>query len=1250
MKKIHTATLGCMVLAKAVTGLASRGIMSDLIRSEATSSSSDGLNLEKLLSEIAELSEEIEKVKQEKADLEIMLEAMTEHANVVEEELQEEAEAARRESEERFRLIAEATPIAAIVSRLADGEILYANATARSMFGMPIEELLKRSTLDLYADPDDRSRLMGIYTKNGLLRNYEIRLKKADETIFWGAVSLQSFSLNGEKVLLSAVLDITKRKQTEVERIRFTQELKEQHAQLQRLSALKDEFLIDTSNELSAPLNGMVEIVQSLLTAEATSLSQVQQQKLSKLAQSGHQLLNLVNNIHDFSKLKHGDIKLQLQAVNLRSLADELLQSKQSLVVSKDLQLINSIPADLPDVCADRQRLQQILQNLVDYAIKFTEGGSVEISAALQFGQENEDQIGITITKTGARIPEAELEEIADIFKQTEHLASQQSESKSLGLSVVKALVELHKGKIWVESDVGFGTSFTLTLPVAASDASAATTNPTPSNFQSSLSTTPSATVETFQQSTSPASIIATEANFAEITVAKATQTPPAEKRHQNKLVRTLGQIPLRAILIVPFVVQVVGAVGLVGYLSFRNGQKAVEDIAIQLRNQVTARVRDRVQNYIEVPQTVNQFNARAVQLGLLDFQKIRESEPYFWQQVLTYETIGNVGFANARGQSTRVGWVNRQSTTEKPQIAEQLAPGGGNLKYYDIIDSDVNRTKLVKTVPNYDPRTRSYYTSAINRGKPTWSEVYINFAYNLLQIKASQPFYSSDGSLLGVLACELGINQIGELLQTLKIGRSGQVFIMEPTGELVATSATHQPILAGNSESSRRIQAVESENLLMRSSAAFLRDRFSNLKNIQQDYQLEFILKGQKQFLQVSPLTDRYGLDWLIVVVVPESDFMEQINANTRTTILLCLATSIVVIVIGILTARWVTDPLIRLNFAAKDIAKGDWEKTVDIDRSDEVGQLANSFNYMARQLKEAFEILETQKNAFARFFPPEYLKFLQKQHVMHIQLGDHVSKEMAILFSDIRAFTTLSESMTPQEHFNFVNTYLQRVSPVIRCWHGLIVKYLGDGMMAIFPDGADDAVQAGIAKLRKVREYNQELQEKGYPPIYIGLGIHIGYMMVGIVGEENRMQGDAFSDNVNLTARLEGLTKFYGVSMLISEQVLVRLKDPNQYQIRFLDRAIVKGKTEAIAVYEVMDGEPEEVKALKFQTQSDFEQGVEHYRRREFAEAKRCFEQVLAVNLADKTAQLYLERVNQLAEEGVPENWDGVWAFAQK
>ena len=1222
--------------------------MSDSIHSEARRPSSNELNVEQLLLEITHLKEELGKVQQEKADLEIMLEAMTEHSDIVEEELYEEAQAARRLSEERFRLIAEAAPVTVLISRLADGEILYANAAASSMFGLLIEELLGGSMLEVYANPDDRQKLIDIYTKNGCLRNYEIRFKKQDGTVFWGAISIQPFSLNHEDVLLSAILDVTKRKQAEVDRIRFTQQLKEKHAQLQRLSAHKDEFLINTSNELCTPLDDIVRIIQSLLMGGAGELSLEQRQKLSTVAQSGHKLLSLVNNIRDVSQLRQRDIELQLQPVNVRSLVEAVLQWSQTLVGEKDLQLVNSIPADLPTVYADEQRLHQILQNLVDNAIKYTERGFVEISAGVgefqENTQENQNQIAITVTDTGAGISQAVLEDISELFKQSDHLATAQSETKNLELSITKALVELHGGKIWVESEVGFGTRFTFTLPVSASIA-ATTANaaliPTPASLQPS---------EPLPTPLATPTVTDTDAVSSGVALPESSApTPPIQKRTRSKVVRTLGRIPLRVILIVPFVMQVVGAVGLVGYLSFTNGHKAVNDLASQLRREVTARVRDRIQVYVEVPQQVNQFNARAVELGLLDFQKIREAELYFWRQTQTYESIGNVGFANAQGQSTRVGWVNRLSASESPQIAEQLTPGGGTLYYYDI-DQDGNRIRIAKKVQDYDARTRPYYTAAVQQRGPTWSEVYVNTGYDLLQIKASLPVYNRDSQLLGVLACELGLKQIGQFLQTLKIGRAGQVFIIEPTGELVATSATNQPLLLGNAKNPKRIRAVDSNNMLIRSSAAYLRDRFSNLNDINKDYQLEFVLKGQRQFLQVSPFTDRYGLDWLIVVAVPESDFMEQIDANTRITILLCLTTLIVAIIIGIFTVRWVTEPLIRLNFAAKDIAKGEWDKAVEIDRTDEVGQLAKSFNDMAGQLKESFEILESHKNAFARFFPLEYLKFLQKQYVTHVHLGDHVSQEMAVMFSDIRSFTTMSESMTPQDTFTFVNAYLQRVGPEIRKHNGIIVKYLGDGLMAIFPNGADDAVQAGIAKLKKIREYNQQRQTKGYPPIYIGIGIHVGHLMVGMVGEENRMQGDALSDSVNLTARLEGLTKFYGVSLLISEQVMERLSDPSQYEIRFLDRAIVKGKTEPISIYEVMDGEPEEVKALKFQTQSDFEQGLEYYHRREFAEAKRYFEQVLAVNLGDKAAKLYLERVNQLMEEGVPDDWDGVWRFVQK
>ncbi len=325
--------------------------------------------------------------------------------------------------------------------------------------------------------------------------------------------------------------------------------------------------------------------------------------------------------------------------------------------------------------------------------------------------------------------------------------------------------------------------------------------------------------------------------------------------------------------------------------------------------------------------------------------------------------------------------------------------------------------------------------------------------------------------------------------------------------------------------------------------------------------------------------------------------------------------------------------------------------------DRSDELGQLARVFTNMVKTVKarekemiETNHKLEELLTAYGRFVPNDYLRFLRKKSITEVKLGDHVSKSMAVMFSDIRSFTTLSENMTPKENFAFVNAYLKRVSPEIRNNHGLIVKFLGDGMMAVFPEGSDDAVAAGVAKLKAVEAYNEVRQLDGRLPIYVGVGIHVGHMMLGMVGEDNRMQGDAFSDNVNLTARLEGLTKYYGVSLLISEQALNVLSNPENYQIRFLDRAIVKGRNEAIGVYEIMDAEADEIRLLKLKTQPEFELGVQSYRTGNLHEAKFSFEQVLEVNPMDKTAKLYLERVQILEEKGVPENWTGVWAFDEK
>jgi class 3 adenylate cyclase/CheY-like chemotaxis protein len=221
---------------------------------------------------------------------------------------------------------------------------------------------------------------------------------------------------------------------------------------------------------------------------------------------------------------------------------------------------------------------------------------------------------------------------------------------------------------------------------------------------------------------------------------------------------------------------------------------------------------------------------------------------------------------------------------------------------------------------------------------------------------------------------------------------------------------------------------------------------------------------------------------------------------------------------------------------------------------------------------LKSALKELRQSIAATQRFVPREFLSFLQKQSIVDVKLGDLVQQEMTILFADIRSFTTLSEKMTPEENFKFLNSYLGLMEPVIMAHRGFIDKYLGDGIMALFPGCADDAVRSAITMLHKLAEYNRNRHKAGYQSIQIGIGLHIGDLILGTIGGENRMDGTVISDAVNLAARIEGMTKMYGASLLISEQTYSRLQDASQYAIRVVDCVKAKGKSEAVTVYDLV------------------------------------------------------------------------------
>jgi signal transduction histidine kinase/class 3 adenylate cyclase/ActR/RegA family two-component response regulator len=1122
------------------------------------------------------------------------------------------------------------------------------------------------------------------------------------------------------------------------------------------------------------------------------------------------------------------------------------------------------------------------------------------------------------------------------------------------------------------------------------------------------------------------------------------------------------GKVPLRLVLVVPFVIQVVGAVGLVGYLSFRNGQKAVNNLANQLLNEVNSRIEEQVEHYLDVPRKVQEMNLRAIKAGTLNVADFQTTGKVFWNQIQAFDFTyvnyyGNysdpkakeyIGAGIFKGRR-EISWIVKKHPDDVFSIApDEVGNPQSEVKFGKGEGGD----KLFNIPSNIE---------IIAAGKTIWTSIYTwETDTKEITIALGTPLYNNAHQLQGLLSIDISLTQISNFLQNLHIGETGKAFIMERSGKLVATSSNQLSFTLVNQQA-KQIVATESTDLLIKSAANYLVKNVNGLETVRNTQQFTYINQGQRQFLLVTPYKDRYGLDWLIVTVVPESDFMAQINANTRNTILLCLGALGVAIAIGILTSRRITRPILQLNQASFAIASGQLDQNVEVKGINELEKLANSFNSMAGQLQLSFEKLEQQneelkrldklKNEFLantshelrtplngiigiaeslidgatgelpqttqtnlqliissgrrlanlvndiidfsklrhknlelqlkpvdihaitnlvlslsqpsakskklqlinaiptnlppaeadenrlqqilynlvgnaikftpsgtvevsakvvighqslvmspkrlsndkrqmtnnqgqiaitisdtgigipsdkfdsifesfeqaegstarvyggtglglavtkqlvelhggeisvnskvgegsqftftlpishsqvastpeipvisdninlelitsknlqsqiphgkefkvlivddepvnrqvlvnnlslydytlseasngqealeliengfipdiilldimmpqmtgyevcqqirlrypahelpivmltaknqvedivegfesgandylckpiqkremlsrikthlnlakitlsynRFVPHNFLKFLEKESIIDVKLGDQVQQEMTILFSDIRSFTTLSEEMSPQETFNFINSYLSRVSPLIREHNGFIDKYIGDAIMALFPESADDAVQAALAMQKEVTLYNEHQQQQGYPPISIGIGLHTGNLTLGTIGESERMETTVIADAVNLASRLEGLTNYYGAGILVSEHTLSRLSDLQTYSYRLIDRVRVKGKNEPVAIYELYHEDLELFYQLKSEIKTKFEQAIVTYNCQDFRGAIKMFKEILAMNPQDKAAMLYIKRCEHYQQYGVEEGWKSV------
>ncbi|MEO1401267.1 MAG: ATP-binding protein [Cyanobacteria bacterium J06635_1] len=425
-------------------------------------------------------------------------------------------------------------------------------------------------------------------------------------------------------------------------------------------------------------------------------------------------------------------------------------------------------------------------------------------------------------------------------------------------------------------------------------------------------------------------------------------------------------RVPLRWVLVVPFVLQTFVAVGLTGYFSLRNGQKAVNQVTGQLRSEVTIRIQQHLDSYLAMTEMVNQGTLDVIQLELADLQDFSAVQRVFWQQVQSFEVANTIQFGSQQGEYIGAGRLQDGTLTIK--VADRTTQ---NAFHTYVADPQGRRATQLSAKPDYDPRVRPWYQRAAETGQTTWSPTYLMFSHRQLGLTLAEPVYDRAGQLLGVLGTDILLTEVSEFLRGVKIGHSGQVFILERSGEIVAASTLPEPFLVNSdTQDLERVEATNSDEVGVQRAAQELFDQLGDLHQIANPKQLEFKIEGERQFLQVTPFQDGRGIDWLIVVMVPEADFMAQINANTRTTIWLCCGALAGAIGLGILTARWITRPILDLNQASQAISQStkhysDLAEPVNAKGIHELENLAQAFNQMTQQVKASMTELEKNNEA---------------------------------------------------------------------------------------------------------------------------------------------------------------------------------------------------------------------------------------------------------------------------------------------
>ncbi len=394
-------------------------------------------------------------------------------------------------------------------------------------------------------------------------------------------------------------------------------------------------------------------------------------------------------------------------------------------------------------------------------------------------------------------------------------------------------------------------------------------------------------------------------------------------------------------------------------WLSWRSEQETIVSLVDQLQTEISDRISQKLYAYLETPHLINKINADAVRRGSLKTSG-QASERYLWRQIQSFPTVSWIYYGGA-GEGEFLG-IARMGMEKDPQKSLQVGINDqGLLRSSYPLDAQGNRIRRNEEQEFYDPRQRPWYQIALMTNQPTWSPIYQDSSLPEQVITASLAVYGDDNRRLGVVGADLSLGNINQFLQGLKVGKSGQAFIIEKSGLLVASSTDERPYdSTTDSAQVQRLMAKNSKQPMIREASIYLEQKMNapDLINLAQN--MQFTINGKNNFLKILPYRDDRGIDWLIAVVIPESDFTDQIQLRHQNTVLIMAFSIASAIALGILTTQYINRSLRRLTLASQDLAKGKLERSVSSEQILELDLLAQAFTKMANQLKSSFENLE--------------------------------------------------------------------------------------------------------------------------------------------------------------------------------------------------------------------------------------------------------------------------------------------------